>query len=150
MKALVKIASICSVPLLLLSAAQAQAPDEFRPFKLVGDWKFQNARSGVNYRGDIEVSVSSRDPNGVMRGSISYDGRQTNEKCSTRGLVNDTPVPAEIVRSDDTYRITFRVPCSVGESPRDMSWTLTCKGGVCELPIIQPWGKGRTSLTVKN
>jgi hypothetical protein len=85
-----------------------------------------------------------------MHGRISYDGRQTNDQCSTKPLFIDTPVEAEIIRVGKDYRISFSVNCLKGSSPRVMSWTLICdESGTCSQPIVQPWGKGAITLTTQ-
>ena len=119
-----------------------QKAEDFRPYKLIGDWKFVNSNSGRNYGGDIEVTITSIDGNGIMRGRISYDGRQTNDQCSTKELFSDKPVEAEIIKTNNEYRITFQVNCSTGISPRVVSWTLVCEQATCSRPDVQPWGKG--------
>ena len=127
-----------------------QRPEDFKPYKLVGDWKFISSNTGRNYSGDIEVVVNDIDSKGVMHGRMSYDGRQTNDQCSTKALFTDEPVEAEIVKSGKDYRITFSVNCLRGASPRVISWTLECASdGVCSKPDVRPWGKGVTALIEK-
>ena len=128
-------------------AQDATPPNEvFKPFKLVGAWKFLNANTGASYGGDVEVAIDSIDGKGVMHGLTSYDGRQTNDKCSTKILFTDKPVEAEISKTDNGYRITFEVGCSTGK--RILSWTLVCtEGRVCSQPTVLPWGKGMLILT---
>ena len=127
-----------------------QGVDTFKPYKLVGGWKFVNSSTGRNYGGDIEVEVSRVDEKGIMHGRISYDGRQSNDRCGTKPLFTDTPVEAEIVKLNKEYRITFQANCQVGVSPRTFSWTLLCDDdGVCSFPTALPWGNGVTTLTEK-
>lgn len=119
----------------------------FEPYKLVGDWNFVNSNTGTKYGGDIEVVVKAMEPNGTMHGLISYDGRQTNDKCGTKPLFTDKPVEAEITKSANDYRIAFQVNCSSGISPRLVTWTLTCDDkGDCTQPEVQSWGRGRKLL----
>lgn len=94
---------------------------EFKPYKLLGDWQFVNTNSGVKFGGGIEVIIESIDQKGVMRGRISYDGRQTNDKCGTKPLFTDTPVEAEINKRESEYNVSFQLNCSAGKSPRVFS-----------------------------
>jgi hypothetical protein len=134
-------------PLLLspgiASAQGAPHADGFKPVKLVGEWKFQNRETGVKYGGEIAIDILRTGGNGAMQGLLSYDGRQTNDKCSTRGLLSDTPVEAEVVKTQLGYQVTFRLNCASGESPRQFTWNLSCgSDGVCSEPTTRPWGVG--------
>jgi hypothetical protein len=120
----------------------------FKPFGLVGEWTFVSAESGRRYGGEIKVEVKTIDSVGVMRGSVSYDGRQTNDNCSTRGMFSDEPVDAEITKTNGGYQVSFTVKCSKGESPRLRRWGLTCENAVCTQPEILPHGKGAVTLKV--
>jgi hypothetical protein len=134
----------------IVSAEEMPRSESFKPYKLVGDWKFDNSNSGRHYGGDIEVSINSINTKGIMHGLISYDGRQTNDQCGTKKLFADKPVEAEIIKGANEYRVTFQVECLKGESPRIVSWTLVCdSGGVCTRPEVQPWGRGVLTLTDK-
>jgi len=124
----------------------SRTPNDFKPYKLVGNWQFVNSNTGRNYGGDIEVAITSIDGNGTMHGLISYDGRQTNDKCSTKELFADKPVEAEIIKANNDYRVTFQVNCLTGVSPRVISWTLTCAEAICSMPEVLPWGKGAKVL----
>ena len=129
---------------------KTQAPENFKPYDMVGNWKFVNSNTGANYGGDIEVVINSIDSKGIMHGLISYDGRQTNDQCGTKPLFTDKPVEAELIKSNEDYRVTFQVNCLKGITPRIFSWTLVCSdNGVCSQPIVQPWGKGAIVLTKK-
>lgn len=140
----------------MLSAAMCFADDkmqkseDFKPYKLAGDWKFVNSNTGVKYGGDVEVVINNMDSKGVLHGRISYDGRQTNDKCGTKALFTDKPVEAEIIKTNEGYRVTYEVPCSIGVSPRVFSRSLACTDhGICSQPEVLPWGKGVLSLTEK-
>ena len=124
-------------------------PETFKPFELTGDWYFTNNNSGVRYGGDVKVSIVSIDATGVMRGKVSYDGRQTNDVCSTRGLFSDDPVDAEVIRGANEYKISFNIKCAKGNSPRLRSWTLTCENNVCTRPEVASHGKGLLTLNEK-
>ena len=133
--------------LLGASIALSVHAQDFKAYKLQGEWTFTNTRTGVNYGGPIEVQVNSIDAKGVMKGQISYDGRQTNDKCTTKALFNDVPVDVEVIKSGTEYRLAYRLNCSVSPSPRDFSMTLSCNAeGVCSQPTERPWGKGLISL----
>jgi len=134
-----------------VASAQAGAqPDGFKPVKLVGEWKFQNRETGVKYGGEIAIDILRAGGNGPMQGLLSYDGRQTNDKCSTRGLLSDTPVEAEIVKTQLGYQISFRLNCASGESPRQFTWNLSCgNDGVCSEPTSRPWGAGTITVGEK-
>lgn len=135
-------AGLLSLPLAAQDAGKAA---DFKPFQLVGEWKFVNLNTGVNYGGAIEIDVNGIDGKGIMKGKISYDGRQTNDKCSTKTLFSDQPVEAEIIKANADYRVTFQVPCATGASPRIFSWTLVCDAnGLCSQPTVLPHGKGAT------
>lgn len=87
-----------------VASAQGGAnADSFNPMQLVGEWKFQNRETGVKYGGEIAIDIVRAGSNGAMQGLLSYDGRQTNDNCSTRGLMSDTPVEAEIVKTQLGY-----------------------------------------------
>ena len=129
-----------------LAGDKAGQAADFRPYKLVGDWQFVSSVTGRHYGGDIEVTITSIDGNGTMRGQISYDGRQTNDQCSTKRLFIDKPAEAEIIKTANDYRVTFQVDCLHGVSPRIISWTLTCKEGACSMPDVLPWGQGAKVL----
>jgi len=126
-----------------------QNPDGFKPYKLVGNWQFHSSNSGRDFGGDIEVAIISIDSTGIMHGKISYDGRQTNDQCSTKELFNDKPAEVEIIKTNNDYRITFQVNCKTGVTPRVISWTLRCEEATCSRPEVQAWGKGVTVLTEK-
>ncbi len=129
------------------NTSQAVMPISFQPYQLVGDWNFVNSNTGNKYGGNIEVDVKAMDSKGTMHGLISYDGRQTNDKCGTKPLFTDKPVEAEIVKSANDYRIAFQVNCSNGASPRLITWTLTCDDkGDCTEPEVAAWGRGRKLL----
>lgn len=145
---------ICSLAIFLAPTARSADEstskiDAFAPYELVGDWHFTNSTSGRKYGGDVKVTIDSIDGAGVMRGKVSYDGRQTNDMCSTRGVFSDDPVPAEIIKADDSYRISFMVNCVKGQSPRLRSWTLVCENGICSRPEVLPHGSGRLALKEK-
>jgi hypothetical protein len=123
--------------------------ESFSPYELVGDWQFVNSNSGTKYGGDIRIKVTGLDKSGSMRGTISYDGRQLNDSCGTRGVFNDDPVEAEVVKLRDEYRISFMAKCFRGQSPRLFSWTLVCSGPICSQPTVLPHGKGALTLTEK-
>lgn len=142
--AMVLLVLLPAVPVVIAQDAASQA-NAFRPYELVGEWQFTNT-NGVRYRGDIKVAIASADPNGVMRGRVSYDGRQTNDKCTTRPVVTDAPVDAEVVRSDNGYRVTFQLTCLSGESPRPFQWVLGCESGVCTQTTVVPNGRGLITL----
>ena len=126
---------------------QSASVRDFSPYELVGEWQFVNSRSGTKYGGDVKVKVNGIDKAGSMRGSISYDGRQLNDSCGTRGVFSDEPVDAEVIKSRDEYRISFMAKCARGQSPRLFSWTLVCSGAVCSQPTVLPHGTGVLSLT---
>ena len=139
------VSAVAVFPVVAQTAPQA-TPD-FKPYKLVGGWQFTNSNTGAKYGGDIEVAIESVDQKGVMRGRISYDGRQTNDKCGTKPLFTDTPVEAEITKKETDYNVSFQVNCSTGKSPRVFSWKLVCgQDGSCSQPSESAWGKGTTSL----
>lgn len=123
--------------------------ESFVPYELVGEWQFVNSNSGAKYGGDIKVKVNSLEKPGSMRAVISYDGRQLNDICGTRGIFSDEPVEAEVVKLQDEYRISFMAKCMRGQSPRLFSWTLVCTGTVCSQPTVLPHGKGVLTLTEK-
>lgn len=121
-------------------------PEQFKPYELIGYWQFTNS-GGVKYGGDIKVKIASVDSASVMRGVVSYDGRQTNDKCGTRGISNDEPVDAEIRRVNGQYQVSFTLKCLRGESPRPFNWTLVCEGTTCSQPTVAPNGTGAVTLT---
>jgi len=130
------------------TAADSITPnDAFKPYKLVGGWDFTSASSGRKYSGDVWIEVNALAANGIMQGKVSFDGRQTNDNCSTRGVFNDDPVEAEIRKTSVGYDVSFMLKCLKGESPRSRQWTLTCEGDTCTRPEVLPNGKGM--LTVK-
>ncbi len=137
---------VISTPTLAQDAASK--PERFTPFELVGEWQFTNS-GGVRYGGDVKVAVTSIDGNSLMRGLVSYDGRQTNEKCGTRQLSGDEPVDAEVMKSGGQYRISFKMKCLRGESPRRFDWTLVCDGATCVQPTLAPNGKGAITVVEK-
>ncbi|MEJ8838081.1 hypothetical protein [Ramlibacter sp. AN1133] len=146
---------VLAVVLAFLATAPAVADDQstksesFTPYELVGDWQFINTNSGTKFGGDIKIKVDRIDNSGAMRGLISYDGRQMNDVCGTRGVFSDEPVEAEIIKSKDEYRISFMTKCVRGQNPRLFSWTLVCSGAVCSQPTVLPHGKGVLTLTEK-
>jgi hypothetical protein len=121
----------------------------FKPYELVGDWSFTNSNTGVHFKGDVKVMLTSVDSSGVMRGKISYDGRQTNDACSTRGVFSDTPIDVEATKTPNEYRLVFSIKCASGESPRRREWTLVCENDVCTRPLVLPHGQGRLALREK-
>lgn len=133
----------------VLADDQPTSVESFSPYELAGDWQFVNSNSGTKYGGDIKVKVNGIDKSGSMRGMISYDGRQLNDSCGTRGVFSDEPVEAEVIKLKDEYRVTFMAKCSRGQSPRLFSWTLACSGAVCSQPTVLPHGRGVLTLTEK-
>lgn len=121
----------------------------FVPYELVGGWQFVNSNSGAKFGGEIKVKVNSLEKSGSMRAVVSYDGRQLNDSCGTRGIFSDEPVEAEVVKLQDEYRISFMAKCLRGQSPRLFSWTLVCTDAVCSQPTVLPHGKGVLTLTEK-
>lgn len=117
----------------------------FLPYELLGDWQFTNT-NGVRYRGDVRVSVESGGGDGAMHGRISYDGQQTNDKCTTKPLFTDLPVDVEAIKVDSGYRLAFQLKCLRSESPRAFNWTLTCENGVCVQATTTPNGRGLITL----
>ena len=137
---------VCS-PFVASSQGGVQ-PASFKPLKLVGEWKFQNRETGVKYGGAIAIDLLNVLANGSIKSLVSYDGRQTNDKCSTRGLIADTPVDAEVVKTPLGYQVTFQLKCSIGESPRPFTWNLSCASdGVCSEPTTRPWGTGAIAVS---
>lgn len=146
---------LATITFILLAASsvaeeEPNKPEGFSPYELVGGWQFVNSSSGNKYGGDIRVKVNSMDKPGVMRGMISYDGRQLNDVCGTRGVFSDEPVEAEVIKSKGEYSISFRAKCLWGESPRLFSWTLVCEGATCSQPTVLPHGRGALTLTEKH
>ena len=121
----------------------------FKPYELVGDWNFVNSNTGVQFKGDVKVMLTSIDASGVMRGKVSYDGRQTNNACSTQGVFSDTPIDIEATKTSNEYRLVFSIKCVSGESPRRRDWTLVCENDVCVRPEVLPHGQGRLALREK-
>lgn len=142
----------CILLVLICAPARAQdanlKPEQFMPFELVGVWHFTNSH-GVKYGGDVRVKVASMNDTSVMRGVVSYDGRETNDKCGTRGIATDEPVSAEIRKSNDQYRISFNLKCLSGASPRPFNWILVCEGATCSQSTVAPNGAGAITLTEK-
>lgn len=134
-----------------VASAQASSQSEgFKPVKLVGEWQFQNRETGVKYGGEIAIDILRAGSTGAMQGLVSYDGRQTNDKCSTRGLLSDNPAEAEVVKTQLGYQVAFRLKCASGESPRQFKWNLSCgSDGVCSEPTTRPWGTGIISVREK-
>jgi len=124
-------------------------PAAFKPFELVGDWRFTNSNTGTRYGGAVKVLVTSADSSGVMRGKISYDGTQTNDVCSTRGIFGDNPADVEVIKNVNEYNLIFNIKCSRGESPRVRNWTLVCANDVCTRPEVLPHGQGLLTLKEK-
>lgn len=143
-------ATLLSLLLGLTSATAADsnnANDAFKPYKLVGGWDFTSGNSGRKYSGDVWIEVNAIAADGIMHGKVSFDGRQTNDNCSTRDVFKDDPVDAEIRKTAVGYDVSFMLKCSKGESLRARQWTLTCDGDTCTRPELAPNGKGM--LTVK-
>lgn len=145
----VRIVRITDAQLAESKADQPAKLENFSPYELVGNWQFVSSNSGTTYGGDIKVSVGSMDKSGAMRGMISYDGRQLNDACGTRGVFSDEPVDAEIIKSKGGYRISFMAKCLRGQSPRPFNWTLVCEGATCSRPTVEPHGRGALTLTEK-
>lgn len=148
---LATIVSACAITMASLPASQAQAaeatPEAFKPYRMVGAWTFRNHNTAQQFGGAIEVSVVSRDADRTLRGLLSWDGRQTNDRCGTRTSAGDKPVEAELMRTENSYQISFRVNCAKGENPRQFNWVLTCDGkGECSERTAQPWGEGSRFL----
>jgi hypothetical protein len=86
---------------------------------LNGRWIFTSSVTGRGYRGDIQVKLGPADARGVQVGKISYDGQQTNDRCSTKsGFSSDKPVDVEAIRKGERYFLKFFLNCPIGESPR--------------------------------
>lgn len=128
------------------TAGTVPTPEAFQPFRLVGEWHFTNSQTGRRFGGPVLVTVDSLEAGGAMRGTVSYDGRQTNDACSTRGLFKDEPVPAEITRTADGYLLSYSIPCARGASPRLRQVQLACGNGLCTRPEVQAWGRGELVL----
>ena len=121
----------------------------FKPYELVGDWNFVNSSTGTQFKGDVKITLTNVDSASVMRGKLSYDGRQTNDVCSTRGVFSDTPIDIEVTKTSNEYLMSFIIKCAAGESPRRRDWKLVCENDVCIRPEVLPHGQGRLSLREK-
>ena len=136
--------------LLLLTCTVVSAQESaatFKPYALNGRWQFTNSQTRVTYGGDIKVQTKSINSTGVMRGVISYDGRQTNDNCSTRGVFSDTAVDADLTKTEKGYKISFKLSCVGGESPRAYDWTLLCKANASLQTTALAHGNSEISLT---
>ena len=131
------------------SAEPSAQTEPFTPYRLVGGWSFVNSNTGTKYGGDAKVNIDSIGTSGLMHATVSYDGRQTNDICTTRGVFSDKPVEAEVEKTSQGYIVSFNIGCVKGQSPRLRSWTLTCNDGLCTEPEIEPWGKGMLTLKVQ-
>ena len=134
-----------AVGLQLQHSPRALASDDVKPFQLVGEWTFTNSSTGQRFGGAVLVKAL-RAEGGSFRGTVSYDGRQTNDGCSTRGFFSDEPVEAEIVKSQDSYRVFATLNCLRGETPRKHSFTFVCREGVCSQPLANSTGTGAIEL----
>jgi hypothetical protein len=131
---------------LAIAQAQKGSADQFKPFKMSGEWTFVSSNTGRKYGGDASLDVKEIDGGGKMRGIVSFDGRQTNDNCSTKGVFSDEPAQAEVLKTPSGYLVSFMLNCSRGESPRSRTWELTCESGVCTRPEVLPNGKGMLTL----
>ena len=138
-----------AISILLFVSFTAFAQD-FKPYKLTGSWSFQNARTGQGYGGAVEVSADSIDDKGIVKGMISYDGRQLNDRCTTKPAFTDKPVPVEITKLPTGMRLDFQLECAIGPSPKLFSQNYTCSAqGVCTSPMGNSNGSGAVTLTEK-
>jgi hypothetical protein len=114
---------------------------------LKGEWAFQNTQTKVKYGGPFEVYSISEAAPGRYAVRVSYDGRETNDKCSTRGPLRDTPVEGVLSRSEGGYDLEFKLICPFGQSPRLFQYSLKCDAaGVCMQGTSRPWGEGFVRL----
>jgi len=118
------------LPTAFSSAAQAQEPVvKGTPSSLTvlrGEWTFRSSFTHRHYSGDVEIRLGPADVAGVYHGKVSYDGQQTNDRCSTKsGFSSDEPVDAQVTREGNNLRVKFVLKCPIDPSPRPFEWTLT-------------------------
>ena len=114
--------------------------------KMAGEWTFVSSNTGRKYRGDVRLDVWETNGSGKMQGIVYFDGRQTNDICSTKSIWNPGPAKAYVEKRPTGYYVSFKTNCSVGKSPRLKEWELTCENGVCTRPEVLPHGKGILKL----
>lgn len=106
-------------------AADASLGNPRDPVRLTGKWTFTSSSSLRHYGGDIVLRLAAAEPDGTRRGWVSYDGRQTNDRCSTKsGFSADEPVDASASFEGSALIVQFLLRCPIGESPRAFKWTL--------------------------
>jgi len=120
-----------SIATSLTSSAQDAVPQSAWATALKGRWVFTSSVTGRGHRGDIDVKLRPPDTRGVQVGKISYDGQQTNDRCSTKaGFTSDYPVDVESVRTGDKYFLKFALNCQSARARDGLS------GNSCEARTV--------------
>lgn len=132
---------------LAAAVATAQTAADSSSLRLVGDWSFQNTQTKVKYGGAFEVVATSEPSPGRHAVRVTYDGRETNDRCSTKTALGETPVDGVLVKTDKGYDLEFILICPMGPSPRPFKYSLTCDPqGTCTQATARPWGEGLVRL----
>jgi hypothetical protein len=149
MRALLRLVPASFLLASTLAGAQSAPEPEFRPSTLAGEWKLEEFQTGIRHSGEVRIELQRREGH-VIQGLVSFDGRQTQYKCGTRGFASDTPVPAEIVKDATGYSVSFELRCTVGAPSRRFLWYLTCRpDGECRETAGFPWGPAVVTVREK-
>lgn len=141
--------------LLFLSANWAFSQDKdsaFTPISYVGRWEFKNTQSGTVYTGEMKIVLTEKAPEaeqGVQsfKGKYSFDGRQTNDKCSTFGVFGtDKPIDLLWDQKGEDVVLTYELPCNFRASKISTS-KFKLQGNDLVKDYSASWGKGIHKLT---
>ena len=124
------------------------------PITFTGAWFFKNSETGTEFKGDMKVVltavVEKKDGGISYSGLYSYDGRQTNNKCSTYGIFGgDKPVALRFDHKGEKVYLTLNLPCPVGAGVQNTQIAFNFDRGTIQRESNQPWGKGYQSLKIE-
>lgn len=117
----------------------------------VGRWDFKNSQSGQTFGGDMKIvlqekQVSSEPDVDVFKGKLSFDGRETNDKCGTVSTFGkDTPVDVLWEQKGDDVVLSYKVPCPT-QDPRVVTKRFTARSDGIVREYSLQWGKGLEKL----
>jgi hypothetical protein len=117
-----------------------------------GRWDFTNTQNGKTFGGEMKVALlerlsSSESDVEAFKGKLSFDGRQTNDKCGTfSGFGSDKPVDLLWEQKSDDVVLTYKLPCPI-KDPVTQTRRFKLQGKSLVREYALPWGKGVEQLS---
>lgn len=140
------------IPLLVFPLAHAEDKEVLSDaITYVGRWDFKNSQTGMKFGGDMKIVLKEKLPTPeqdilTYKGKISFDGRETNDKCGTVGSFGgDTPVDVLWEQKGDDVILSYRVPCAV-KDPVTVTKRFKYSDGSITYEYARAWGTGLEKL----